>query len=582
MVSRRDTVKFGLAFAGGGLASGIARADGYPVPQSGLVFPQTLRPSIVERPSPPVTPFVARLNVMPIAQPVPPESLDPPPDPLRHQRYGEFEPQKFYVDRIGEFRWQYHPEPPYDQGCWSWGFNGLTPGPTYHARYGEPIFVRRINELPELGTGNATFPLPSVTIHLHNAHTASESDGIPQDYFDPGEYWDYHYANFPAGFDPREIMSTLWYHDHRLDFTAPNVYAGLAGFYLLFDDQDSNNERDRHPQAFRLPSGKYDVPLLIHDVQFDKDGQVIWDFFNPEPGGDMLPTALYTTQGMLGDRFTVNRTIQPRFEVQRRKYRFRILNGGPSRLYHLYLRADSARGHHAKRGEKFYVISTDGNLLEEPIETRSIEIWVAQRHDVIIDFSHFAPGDHVYLVNRLEMREDGAGPTGRNLDEGNYIMRFDVVGRRRWDPSRIPDRMRELPDINMDEVRRERLFVFDYDNGLWTINGKLMDPNRIDAAIEQGSAEIWTLRNAGDAWAHPIHSHFEEFQILSVNGKPVSKGDVLRSRKDVVSLGPNDEVKFFGRWRDFLGKHVMHCHNVVHEDHAMMIRWDIVPPGEGD
>ncbi len=584
MISRRNALKVGLTAAGTGMTTKLANAAGGPVPQSGLIFPQTFTPSIVERPSPPATPFVAPLNVMPIAQPVNPASLVPGPDPLRHQRYDEFLPQKHYVQRIGEFRWQYHPEPPYDQGTWSWGFNGITPGETYHAYYGEPVFLRRINELPPVGAGNAAFPLPSVTIHLHNAHTASESDGIPQDYFNPGEFWDHHYANFAAGFDPREIMGTLWYHDHRLDFTAPNVYAGLSGFYLLFDEKDSNNERDRNPEAFRLPSGKYDVPLILHDVQFDENGQVIWDFFNPAPdAGTMTPTALYTTNGMVGDRFTVNRIIQPHFKVERRKYRFRILNGGPSRLYDLSLRADSSRPRKAvRKGEKFFVISTDGNLLEEPLVKKRIEVWVAQRHDVIIDFSHFAPGDHVYLVNHLEMRDDGAGTTGRELDEGNLVMRFDVVESKRKDPSRIPDEMRELPTIDMREVRKERLFVFDYDNGLWTVNGKLMDPNRVDAAIEQDSAEIWTFRNAGNSWVHPIHTHFEEFQILEVNGKAVKKGDVLRARKDVVSLGPNMDVKFFGRWRDFLGKHVMHCHNVVHEDHAMMIRWDIVPPGEGD
>lgn len=582
MVKRRDALTLGLAAAGTGTMSKLARAAG-PVPQSGLIFPQTFSPSIVERPSPPATPFVAPLNVMPVARPVDAASLSPPPDPRRHQRFNEFLPKKFYVQRIGEFRWQYHPEPPYDQGTWSWGFNGITPGETFHAWYGEPVFVRRINQLPPVGLGNARFPLPSVTIHLHNAHTASESDGIPQDFFNPGEFWDHHYANFPAGNDPREIMNTLWYHDHRLDFTAPNVYAGLSGFYLLFDEKDSNNENDRSRHAFRLPSGKYDVPLILHDAQFDEQGQVVWDFFNPAPDpGNLTPTALYTTNGMVGDRYTVNRTIQPHFKVERRKYRFRILNGGPSRLYQLSLRAESAHGRKGRQGEKFVVLSTDGNMLEEPLIKERIEVWVAQRHDVIIDFSNYKPGDHVYLVNHLEMREDGAGTTGRELDEGDLVMRFDVVEARHGDPSRIPDELRALPPIDLRQVRKERLFVFDYDNGLWTVNGRLMDPNRVDASIEQGSAEIWTFRNAGNAWVHPIHTHFEEFQILEVNGKPIKKGDVLRSRKDVVSLGPNDEVKFYSRWRDFLGKYVMHCHNVVHEDHAMMIRWDIVPPGQGD
>src|SRR5579859_7910131 len=135
MLNRRDVLKAGLAAAGTGLASKLARGQ---TPQSGFVFPQNNRPSIVVRPSPPATPFVAPLNVMPIAKPVPASALNPPPDPLAHQRYADFRPRKFYIQRISEFRWQYHPEPPYNQGTWSWGFNGNTPGETFHANYGEP------------------------------------------------------------------------------------------------------------------------------------------------------------------------------------------------------------------------------------------------------------------------------------------------------------------------------------------------------------------------------------------------------------------------------------------------------------
>ena len=588
MTKRRDILKLGLTTVGAGLASKAMNAGA--VPQSGLVFPQTFRPSIHEEPSPAATPFVAPLFRMPIAQPVSASSIVPSPVGLAHQRYDEFLPKKFYTQVLSEFRWRYHPEPPYNQGSWTWGFNGMSPGETFHANYGEPILVRRINNLPVVGAGNIKFALPSTSIHLHNGHTASESDGIPQDYFDSGYYWDYHYANFPAGNDPREAMSTLWYHDHRLDFTGPNVYAGLTGFYLLFDELDSNNERDKNRHAFRLPSGEYDIPLILHDIKFDKDGQAVWDFSNPnhaDSTGELGGLTKhnwnnYTTNGMLGDRFTVNRTIQPFLKVERRKYRFRILNGGPSRLYNLSLQAAKSSRRNSANGENFIVISTDGNLLPEPIVQKNIEVWVAQRHDVIVDFSNFRDGDQIYLVNHLEMKEDGTGPTGRDNANGDFIMRFDVVPVKGPDLSKIPDTLRELPPINMSLVRKERLFVFDYNNGLWTINGRLMDPNRVDAAIEQGSAEIWTLRNEGNSWVHPIHTHFEEFQILEINGKPVRKGDILKARKDVVSLGPNMEMKFYSRWRDFLGKHVMHCHNVVHEDHSMMIRWDIVPPGMGD
>ena len=597
MPKRRDVLKLGAVAGGLGMTSSGVMARGS-VPQSGLIFPQGFTPSIFERPSPPSTPFKDPLFRMPVAQPIPAASLNPQPDGRRHQRFYDFAPQKFYREVIAETRWVYHTDPPYNQGSWSYTMNDHCPGPTYHAFYGEPVFVRRENNLPPIGDGRVSFALPSTTMHLHNAHTASESDGIPTDFMNPGEFWDHHYANFPAGFDNREIMNTLWYHDHRLDFTAPNVYAGLSGFYLLFDDLDSNNENDPNPDAFRLPSGEYDIPLIFHDVQFDQNGQVIFDFFaaGELPGvtekgpDDTSPSTLFkgtdnvTLFGMIGDKITVNRIIQPFLEVEARKYRFRLLNGGPSRFYDFWLRLERADGTVVDNhpGLKFFIVSNDGNLLPEPIEAEHVEVWVANRYDVIVDFSAFQPGDRVYLVNRMEMRRDGAGPTGVRLDEGDLAMRFDVMPAAQEDPSRIPDFMRELPDINMDEVRRERLWVFDYDNGLWTVNGKLMDANRIDANIEQGSAEIWTIRNAGNTWAHPIHTHFEEFQILEINGRPVKDGDLKRSRKDIIELGPNMEVKFFGRWRDFFGTHVMHCHNVVHEDHEMMIQWRIVPPGQGD
>lgn len=615
-MKRRDAIKLGLTFAGTGAA--VAKFAKAAVPQTGLVFPETFEPSIVASPSPPVTPFAVPLYRMPIAQPVSQATLEAqggPIDPQAHQRYNDFLPKKFYVQIISEFKWHYHTDPPYNNGSWGWGFNGASPGETFHARYGQPVLVRRINSLPPVGSGNVSFALPSVSIHRHNGHQASESDGIPQDFFDPGQFWDYHYPMYPAGGDPKERMSTLWYHDHRLDFTATNVYAGLSGFHLHFDDDfDTNNENDSRPGASRLPSGNYDVPLILHDVQFDENGQVIFDFNNPAATDGISksfdlssrnvqdhtndttsletwlgngtwesgPAQHHTTFGMVGDRYTVNRIIQPYFVVERRKYRLRILNGGPSRLYKLSLKAECSTSDAPTAGEKFIVISTDGNFLPAPLVTDYLEVWVAQRHDVIVDFSKFAAGEYVYLVNTLGMRDDGAGPNGRDLNPGDRIMRFDVVEATAPDPSRIPNQLRALPKIDMSLVRKERTFVFDYDNGVFTINGRLMDPNRVDAKIEQGSAEIWTLRNEGNSWVHPIHTHFEEFQILEVDGKPIAKDNVLYSRKDVVSLGPGMEVKFYSRWRDFLGKHVMHCHNVVHEDHAMMIRWDIVPPGEGD
>lgn len=645
MIKRRDFLKIGLA-GGSGLVTRRILAQGTYDPQGAaqewtkyLCPPDDrARDLSATKPSPIPVPagvtgaeleawirdkrwaFRTELFVPPVIPaaanpdwPYPPRTplLDPPPDPRAHQRYREFEPKWVYRIRQREMRWLYHRDPPYDTESWSWGWEGWdpvrrrwmgspsTPGPTYHARYGEPAFVRLYNDLPTVGHANVGFALPSTTTHLHNGHTASESDGNPQDWVQPGEFWDHHYANFPSGGDPREKLTTLWYHDHRLDFTAANVYAGLAGFYLLFDDEDSGDETDPDPRAWRLPSGEFDVPLLLQDIKFD--------YLTPD---EVVPVfENWNTDGMLGDMMTVNRVISPRMSVKRRKYRLRILNGGPSRFYQLGMFSGDAWPKGDLKPELCTIITGDGNFLPEPVEAWHIYMSVAQRVDVIVDFSKI-DADHLYLLNLAE-QDNGAGPSGRLFDPGDAypLIRFDIEEGTVEDPSRLPDYFRPLPTINLDEVRRERSWTFDYDGGLWTINGKVMDPNRIDAGIDQGSAEIWWFRNAGNDWSHPIHSHFTEFLILEINGKPFKpsyiqdlKGDDMTyqeylavpkgrrepiklymggPRRDVATILPGDEIKVFMRWKDFLGKHVMHCHNVVHEDHAMMIRWDIMEPGRG-
>src|ERR1041385_2839864 len=130
-----------------------------------------------------------------------------------------------------------------------WTFDGISPGGTYVARYGTPILIRNYNNLP---SDNGGFGINSVTTHLHNGHTPSESDGFPCDYFASGQYYDQYYPNQLAGFlsthqatngDINEALSTLWYHDHREGFTAQNVYKGLVGHFILFNNYDTGEDR---------------------------------------------------------------------------------------------------------------------------------------------------------------------------------------------------------------------------------------------------------------------------------------------------------------------------------------------------
>ena len=523
--------------------------------------------------SPPTTPFADELPVPPVKTPVgsPADYQGGAVNPAAHQYYNLSPPKKFYETFVRAAEHRFHRDLPPST---IWGHDGIYPGPIFHARYGEPVLNRIHNELP---LDASTFGMPQIITHLHNFHSAAESDGGPFDFYDTGQYLDHHYNMAYAGFDsshpglgdPREALNTLFYHDHRPDFTAPNVYKGLVGFFLAFDPVDSGDETDANPQALRLPSGEFDVPLLFADKAFDRDGQL---FFDP-----------FDFDGFLGDKDTVNGVIQPFFRVKRRKYRFRMLVGGPARFYDFYLRKGGAF-----LKQPFIQIANDGNLLPAPVRRNNLLISVAERFDVVIDFSEIAqPGDEIVLYNRAE-QTDGRQPSGKLLNPGNPVLKF-IVGETVPDPSQVPDILREQPVVDLNAVVRTRLFRFERGNGAWQINGKFFDPDVSLARPRRNTAEIWIFENKSGGWSHPIHVHMEEFFILSRNGRPPPVYE--RGRKDVVRLGPNETIKTFRYFRDFpqpgfvppgvspftVGRYVIHCHNMTHEDHAMMARWDVAP-----
>ena len=495
-----------------------------------------------------------------------------------HAGWDEWPAQKAYSLHVKEGMHSFHPFLPTQK---IWGYDGIFPGPTFVERYGVPSIVRIHNELPANTVG---FGSPEISTHLHNLHCPSESDGFTGDYYSatkygptmsgPGSYKDHHYPHCYASYDrfpgtngdPREALGTLWYHDHRMDFTAGNVYRGLAGMYLLFDSIDSGNENDPNPAALRLPSGVgpdgCDIPLCIQDRQFDSGGYAWMDPFE--------------SKGFLGNKFCVNGKIQPFFKVKPRKYRFRLLNASLSRFYELYLTTS------AGVNQTFQYIANDGNLLPAPLTMNKDSLSPAERCDIVIDFKPYA-GQQLFLVNRL-IQKDGRGPEGaltnvRNangdlVNAGVQILRFDVDSTPVNDPSRVPEFLRALPPINLAEVVKTRRFEFDKVNDIWTVNGKIFDPEVVYANPKRGTSEIWILKGKG-SWHHPVHIHMTEGRILSRNGKAPPTHE--QGRKDVYVLKPGEEVRVLLRFSDFTGKYLMHCHNLTHEDHAMMVRWDIVP-----
>jgi FtsP/CotA-like multicopper oxidase with cupredoxin domain len=558
-ISRRSMLKLSALAAGAGLLAG--RDHEVSAQSIGTGFP--------------TAPFVDELPLAPIKVPVAAEAFGAATSEMpvggecgrsKFQRFAEFKPVKSYHLRVQRSTHKYHRDMPDNE---VWGYDGIFPGPTFVSRYNEPISVRIFNDLPANVVGHGS---PEISTHLHNLHSPSESDGFTGDYYSatkagptltaPGAFKDHLYPNCRAGYDkyhatdgdPRESLGTLWYHDHRLDFTAPNVYRGMAGFYLLFDEYDTGNETDPAP-AFGLPSGVnvYDIPLAICDRQFDASGNLVFDQFN--------------TDGIIGNKIMVNGKIQPFFKVQRRKYRFRILNASPARQYEFYIVA-------ANKDTPFTYIANDGNLLPAPLKMTKIRMAPAERADIIINFNDYPEGSEVFLVNKLE-QVDGRKPTGKILSPGMQVLKFMVAtGAAPADPSRIPTKLRDLPDIDLNEVVRTRRWRFDRSGGGWTVNGQLFDVSKPAAQVKKGTAEIWILEGGGN-WDHPVHIHFEEGRILSRNGKPPPAHEA--GRKDVYVVGGGDEVRVFLRFRDYEGKYMMHCHNSVHEDHAMMVRWDIVP-----
>jgi FtsP/CotA-like multicopper oxidase with cupredoxin domain len=265
--------------------------------------------------------------------------------------------------------------------------------------------------------------------------------------------------------------------------------------------------------------------------------------------------------------------------VARRKYRFRWLNGSNARQYELFL----------STGDKMIQIGTDGGLLPQPVERTSIRIAPAERYEVVIDFSRYPIGSKVYLVNCLQ-QTNGRKPEDDllSMDFCTPLVEFRVH-RDEDDPSTVPDDLSPLcaeycntflnPNnpLNPGLEIPVRRFEFERTNGAWAINGKFFDHHRVDAVEKLNTQSIWVLSNSSGGWDHPIHIHNMEFVMLDRNGQPPHPGEA--GLKDVFMVGQNETVRVMACWTGpkNIGRYVFHCHNVEHEDMAMMGIFEVVP-----
>ncbi len=400
-----------------------------------------------------------------------------------------------------------------------WGYNGLYPGPTIRARSGRRVIVGQQNRLPE-----------SMSVHLHGGHTPPSSDGHPYDLIAPGADKKYDYPN-------NQIPTTLWYHDHAVDATGRHVYMGLAGFYIMTD-----NYEDSLP----LPTGDNDVPLMIQDRLFNADGSLNYPLTDEN-----------IVRGVVGDTILVNGVVQPYYEVGTRKIRFRILNGSNARPYWLYLSS----------GQPLTQIGSDGGLLSRPVSRNRIKVFPAERIDVVIDFSGYPLGTSVVLRDLFE----------DETSLGN-VLEFRVV-REESDDSSVPETLRYVDLIPESAATTRRTFTLDQTiiNGrtLLTINGRLFDPNYVDARPRLNDVEIWSFVNNAGYPIHPIHIHDIEWQILDIGGRRPAAGD--DGWKDVFPVPFHSPVRVIGKFVDLTGIYVFHCHKLEYEEHAMMAQFEVLP-----
>ncbi|XAS68575.1 multicopper oxidase domain-containing protein [Micrococcaceae bacterium Sec5.7] len=429
------------------------------------------------------------------------------------------------------------------------GYNGIFPGPTIRARQGTRIEVRIRNAFPGPGL---LYPGAFKTVtHLHGSASLPQYDGYANDITVPGNVKNYHYPNW-------QTARTLWYHDHKHHVTAQNVYSGLAGFYPL---------SDRLERA-QLPQGEFDVPLMLSDALFNTDGSLGYNDNDQK--------------GLWGDIIMVNGVPWPTMKVKPRIYRFRALAASISRSYRPTL----------STGDPVYIVGTDGGMVPKVQAVASWRQGTAERYEILVDFRRYRVGQMIELRNLSNKNNVNFANTGK-------IMRFEVVansGSGAGSISAIPTTLDDggapnaaqggvaTMSLTPEMAVAKRHLKVNREHGEWTINGvRWNDVERSGFTKLFGNpqpfdVEQWTITNESGGWFHPVHIHLVDGKVIARNtngGKPFAWE---RGPKDVYYAGENESITAlmqFDTGPGAGGRYMMHCHNLVHEDHDMMVQFSV-------
>jgi FtsP/CotA-like multicopper oxidase with cupredoxin domain len=414
------------------------------------------------------------------------------------------------------------------------GYEGIFPGPTFSIDRGTHSVVTMRNQLPSPNPFRGT---PTATsTHLHGMASLPQFDGYASDTTVPGFRKDYHYPDLQAA-------ASFWYHDHGVHFTAQNVYSGLAGMYILHDPA----EREL------LPQGEFDVPLIINDIMFASNGEASYND--------------NSHSGLWGDVIMANGQPWPVMLVKRRVYRFRALNASISRSIRPAL----------STGEPLVIVCTDDGLMPKAQPVASYRHANSERYEFLIDFSKYPAGTRVELRNL-------SNKNNIDYDLTDKIMAFDVTDEpfdTAESTNRIPDLLETHPTMHLEPeqaVRTNHLRV-ERQGGEWTINRQTWQDviasnfQAVVANPDLGDTEIWEIENKSGGWFHPLHIHLIDFRILDRNGSPPFPWEL--GPKDVAYIGENETVRLITHYAHNRGRYMVHCHNLPHEDHDMMVQFRV-------
>jgi len=483
-----------------------------------------------------LTPFVDPLPLPPLAKPT---SATPGKKQI-----------PLYRIPIQEFTSQVHRDVPATR---FWGYGNSMPGPTIEARSGEEILVESHNKLPDkhflpidhnLMGAEKDKPEVRTAVHLHGGRVPADSDGYPEHWYVTGQSKTYHYPN-------QQESALLWYHDHAMGITRLNNCAGMLGLYII---------RDSFEDGLRLPSGEFEIPLVITDRMLRADGQIYYPV-SQRATAPWLPE--YS-----GDAVLINGKLLPYLEVQPRKYRFRLLNASNGRFFFLSL----------GNGQTFHHIGSDQGFLANTVAAQRLVVAPAERLDLIVDFTDHA-GARIVLN-----------------DQSVPLMQFRVAKQKVEDNSSLPSRLRPVErTAESTAIRTRRLTLEEVDYLTGEPDVHLLDGKRWHEPITENprinTTEIWELMNLTDD-SHPIHLHLVRFQLL--DRRPLNTGVYLYKNqlvytgdavppephemgwKDTIRATPGACTRIIVHFSGYIGRYVWHCHILEHEDNEMMRPYEVL------